>query len=346
LPSGGPSPTALAVIVVARDAAGELKRLTDVLLPQLADDDELVVVDNGSRDGTSHVARSLSPRVAVIEIGVNLGFAAGARAGAAATHAPLLLLLNPDCRPQPHALERLRAVAADRPDWAAWQAAVMLPDGRINSSGGVVHYLGMGWAGDCGRPAAELPSGQRGVAFPSGAAMVIRRSEWEELDGLEDSYFTYGEDLDLGLRLWLAGRTVGVEPAARVTHDYDFDKGADKWFWLERNRWRTVLAVYPAPLLALLAPALLASEAALIALAASEGWLRAKLRAQAAALRDVPRTLRRRRRVQALRRVPAAEFAAHLTASLENPYLPSGWSWAQRAQAAYWAGVRRLLGLR
>src|SRR5205814_1452970 len=83
----------------------------------------------------------------------------------------------------------------------------------------------------------------------------------------------YGEDLDLGLRLWLAGHRVGLLPQARVVHGYEYEKGSYKWFWLERNRWRTVLSVYPAPLLALVAPALLAGELALLAVAARQGWL-------------------------------------------------------------------------
>ena len=78
----------------------------------------------------------------------------------------------------------------------------------------------------------------------------------------------YCEDLDLSLRLRLAGWEVGIAPAARVEHAYDFDKGARKWFLLERNRWWTILADYPPRLLALLAPGLLAQELALLGVAA------------------------------------------------------------------------------
>ena len=129
---------------------------------------------------------------------------------------------------------------------------MLLDEDRINTSGGVIHYLGIGWAGDCERPVSALPAHDREIAFPSGAAMVVRREIWLALGGLDRDYFMYGEDLDLGLRLWLAGHRVGIVPGARVTHGYEFDKGPYKWFWLERNRWRTVLSVYPAPLLALL----------------------------------------------------------------------------------------------
>lgn len=337
-------PEALAVVVVTHQSAEHLRALVAALEPQLLGDDELVIVDNASSDGTAMLARSLGERVRVLETGANVGFAGGCHAGADATAAPLLLFLNPDSQPQPRCLELLRAASGEQPSWAAWQAAVMLPAERINTSGGVVHYLGIGWAGDCERPASELPASEREIAFPSGAAMVVRHSAWDELGGLDRDYFMYGEDLDLGLRLWLAGHRVGVVPAARVLHSYAFDKGQAKWFWLERNRWRTVLSVYPAALLALVLPALLAAELGLLAVAAREGWLRSKLRAQAAVLAGLAGTLARRRRVQRSRRIGSAELADRLTSALDSPYLSGvARSPLATAQAVYWRLVTRLL---
>ena len=312
---------ALAVVVVTHNSAGELAALATSLAGQLEVDDEFVIVDNASSDATVALARTLGQRAVVIDAGTNTGFAAACRLGVDASSAPLLCLLNPDTLVADGALARLRAVAAEHPDWAAWQPVVMLPDGRINVAGGVVHYLGIGWAGQCGRDAAELATGPYEVAFASGAALIARREVWRELDGLRDDYFLYGEDLDLGLRLWLAGRRVGVEPRARVIHDYEFDKGARKWYLLERNRWRTVLATYPLALLVLVAPALLAAELGLLVVAARGGWLGAKLRAQCATAVGLPRALARRRGVQRTRRVGAAEFAAQLTGSFDSPNL-------------------------
>ena len=170
---------------------------------------------------------------------------------------------------------------------------------------------------------------------------MVRREAWDAVGGFDPEYFMYGEDLDLSLRLRLAGWGVGIVPAAaRVEHAYEFAKGAYKWFYLERNRWWTVLGAYPARLLALLAPALLALRARAAAVAARGGWLRAKLRAQAAVLRSLPWALRRRRRVQALRaRRRRARSRPSLTASLDSPYLGGGG--ADRPAAAL-AG--RLLG--
>jgi GT2 family glycosyltransferase len=221
---------------------------------------------------------------------------------------------------------------------------VLLADDRINTSGGVVHYTGIGWAGDCDKPISALPPTPVEVAFASGAALVVRRDVWRQLGGLDPSYFLYVEDLDLGLRLWLAGFGVGIVPAARVVHDYEFDKGHGKWFWLERNRWRTVVSVYPPTLLLLLAPALVALELFVHLTAARDGWLAAKLRADGAVLAGLPGTLARRRRVQATRRVSTRTFAGRLTASLASSYLSvNAAGWAARGQAIYWAAVKRLI---
>jgi N-acetylglucosaminyl-diphospho-decaprenol L-rhamnosyltransferase len=335
---------ALAVVVVSHDSAEHLPALLEALEPQLAPDDELIVVDNVSADGSAAVARDAPGRAQVIETGVNLGFAGGCHVGAKATSAPLLLFLNPDSYPAPGCLQHLRAAAPAHPSWGAWQAAVLAPDDTINSDGGVVHFLGMGWAGDCGKPVTALPVTAGEPAFPSGAAMVVRRATWDRLGGLDASYFLYGEDLDLGLRIWLAGERIGVVPVARVIHSYEFEKGTGKWFWLERNRLRTVLSVYPLPLLVLLAPGLVAAELALVAIAAVNGWLGAKLRAQLAVLAGLPQTLRRRRAVQATAQLTAAQFASHLTAALDSDFLPlEADGWPARLQAGYWRLVRAAL---
>lgn len=132
-----------------------------------------------------------------------------------------------------------------------------------------------------------------------------------------------------------------------VDHDYEFGVNDGKWRWLERNRLAFLVRAYPAALLALLAPALLATELALLVAAARGGWLRAKLAADLEFLRWLPRLLRERRRIQRRRTISAAEFATHLTPDLDSPFIPA----IARSVPArtllrlYWRAVRAALGL-
>jgi N-acetylglucosaminyl-diphospho-decaprenol L-rhamnosyltransferase len=340
---------ALAVVVVTHESASHVGETLRAVSDQLREGDELVVVDNASADGTAEAARAAAPQASVLEQRENLGFAGGCNAGASASSAPLLLFLNPDALPAGGCLEELRRIAGDRPTWGAWQALVTMEGGAtINTAGNVTHFLGVGWAGSCGEPVGSAPSAPVEVGFASGAALVVRRNEWVRLGGFDERYFMYCEDLDLGLRLWLGGSAVGVAPAARVEHDYEFAKGERKWFLLERNRWWTLVSDYPGRLLLLLAPALVVSELAVLAVAARGGWMHAKLRAQAAVVRELPRMLERRRRVQAGRAVSEREFASHLSADVSNPNLGglAAVRALERTQRAYWKVVLRLLPTR
>ena len=343
--AGGPD---VAAVVVSHNSAADAPRTLAALAEQLRPGDELIVVDTASSDGTPQVVRDAVPSARVIEAGANLGFAGGCSFGADATDAALLLFVNPDAVPAGGFVDALRAAGDAEPAWGAWQALVTLEDeGVVNTAGNVAHWLGVGWAGLCDEPVSAAPATRAEVGYPSGAALMVRGAAWRALGGFDSRYFLYGEDQDLGLRLRLAGWGLGIEPAARIAHDYDFIKGDYKWFHLERNRWWTVLADYPGPLLALVLPALLAFEVALLPVAAKGGWLRAKLRSQVAVLRELPAILRRRAEVQATRTVSARAFADGLSASLESPYLSGAAAvpLLPALQRAYWRAVRALLAL-
>jgi hypothetical protein len=142
------------------------------------------------------------------------------------------------------------------------------------------------------------------------------------------------------------GRDFGVLPRARVRHDYDFGRRPEKLRELEKNRLLTVVRTYPGPLLALVAPALAATELALLAVATASGWGGAKAHGTAGFVRALPRALRDRRRIQRRRVVSAGDFAAALVPDLDSPYFGAvGRSRVVRALLrAYWALVRRALG--
>jgi N-acetylglucosaminyl-diphospho-decaprenol L-rhamnosyltransferase len=313
---------------------------------QLREGDELIVVDNASADGTAEAVREMDIGATVIESGENLGFAAGCNRGAGRASGELLVFLNPDASPAEGFREGIERPLAEGRGWAAWQGLVTAAGGRIvNTRGGVLHFTGIAWAGGAGEPVTEGPALLE-PAFVSGACLAIPRSEFERTGGFPEEFFLYHEDVDLSLRLCLRGGRLGVEARARVDHDYEFTKGAAKWRYLERNRWATLIRTYPGSLLALLLPALLVTELALIPISIAGGWAPQKLRAWGETLRALPRLLAERRAIQATRRIGAGEFARALTAELDSPYLgpPARWRLLRTGLRAYWSVVLRLLG--
>ncbi|HYQ77669.1 MAG TPA: glycosyltransferase family 2 protein [Solirubrobacterales bacterium] len=335
----------LSVLIVAYENRDDLRKTLPALLPELGEGDELILVENKPGDGSADLARELAPAARIVPMGGNAGFAAGIDAAAEVAGGDLLVILNPDAAPQPGFGEAIRRPWTEGRGWGAWQALVA--DGGlrcVNSAGNPLHFTGITWAGGHGRP-LDPPPPVGEVTVASGACLAIPRRLWRETGGFPPEFFLYHEDVDLSIRVRAAGHPVGIEPEAVVAHDYEFGANAEKWFWLERNRLAFVLRTYPGTLLALLAPALLATELALLAVSAVGGWGRQKLRANLAVLRWLPRLLRERRNVQRRRTVGAAEFATWLTPDLDSELIsPLARSRPARLLLrGYWRLVRLLL---
>jgi GT2 family glycosyltransferase len=320
------------------------------LAEQLRDGDGLIVVDNGSTDGTPAAARDAAPAATVIEAGENLGFPAACNRGAASSSGELLLFLNPDAVVAPGFRDAIELPLSERRGWAAWQGLVTAEGGRVvNTRGGLVHFTGIAWAGGAGEPLDEpiggAGSGPVEPGFASGACLAIPAAEFDAVRGFSEPFFLYHEDVDLSLRLRLAGGRLGVEDRARADHEYEFAKGPAKWRRLERNRWASIIRTYPGGLLWLLAPGLLATELALVPISIAGGWGAQKLASWFDVIRWLPRLRRERRAIQAARRITARTFARGLTPYLESPYLgAAGRSRLLRAALrAYWSVVLALL---
>jgi N-acetylglucosaminyl-diphospho-decaprenol L-rhamnosyltransferase len=336
----------VSVLIVAWNSSEELRRTLPPLLAELRDGDELIVVDNASPDDSAAVVAELAPAAKIVTMGRNDGFAGGVNVGATAATGDLLVILNPDAMPLPGWGEAIRRPWLDGRGWSAWQALVAGADGTtINSARNPVHFTGIVWSGMHDEPIEAAP-GPSEVVSISGACLAVPLDVWRRIGGFAPKFFMYHEDVDLALRLRLAGETPGIEPAAVVAHDYDFTASAgNKWRWMERNRLATLIRLYPGSLLLLLAPALLATEVALLAASVAGGWGGQKLRANAEVLVWLPRLLGERRAIRRERRVSAADFAAALTPDLDSPFIPEVARSlpARLALRTYWRVVRALL---
>jgi GT2 family glycosyltransferase len=337
----------LSILVVTHNERELVKRSLPPLLEQLGEHDELIVADNDSADGTVEEVERLAPRATVIRMERNDGYMSACNAAAERARGQLLVTLDADAVVAPGFCQAIRRPAVEGRGWDGWMGILTMEDGRkINTSGGISHFTGISWAGQVGAP-VEKATADREPAFLTGACLTMARKAWERDPGFPPEYFLYFDDVDWSFRARLYGGRLGVEPSALVDHLYDFARRSVKWRQLERNRWATIIRTYPWELLLVTAPALVATEAALVVVAARRGWLREKLRSWVDVLRWLPRLLRQRREIQARRAVSALEFARPLTADLSSPYLGrSSRSLVLRAGLrAYWSAARALLRL-
>jgi GT2 family glycosyltransferase len=196
-----------------------------------------VVIDNASADGSAdQVPAALAGRVTVIRNRRNVGFGAAVNQAARLTDAPLLWLINPDCRILPGAFETLRqAVAADaRCGLAAPQ--LLNADGTTQESARGEPTAMTGLFGRHGLLTRVFPTAAAArhnlrareivasgaetaaVDWVMGACMLVRRAVFDRVHGFDERFFLYWEDTDLCRRIREAGFDVRYVPAARVEH--------------------------------------------------------------------------------------------------------------------------------
>ena len=341
-----PAPT-LSVIVVTWNEREVIERSLPPLIEQMRPGDELIVADNDSSDGTADAVSRVAPGAIVIRMRANEGYPPACNAAIAQAKGDLLVTLDADAVVAPGFCDAIRKPAVEGYGWDCWMGLVTMSERTlINTSGGRSHYTGVSWARQIGEPVATAPARPEEVAFVTGVCLTTTRAAWQRNPGFPSHYFLYCDDVDYSWRVRLTGGRCGIEPSARIDHLYDFRRARPKWRMLERNRWATIIRTYPSELLVLAAPALFATELAIVAVSVHSGWWRQKLGAYADLARWLPRLMRERRDIQARRTASAAEFARLLTPELDSPFLGRvGRSHGVRfLSRSYWRLVTRALG--
>jgi GT2 family glycosyltransferase len=189
---------------------------------------EVVVVDNASTDGSPEMVRSEFPEVRLIANAGNPGYGAGANQGIAATRAPCVLLLNSDTLLCPGSPSRLADRLDRHPRVAIAGPRLLNPDGTLQPS--CFPYLTPfnvlvlnTWLNRFLRALPRYRPTWRGTPsqdghWVKGAALAIRRVALDAMDGFDESYFMYAEELDLCHRLHCGGWEIHYAPEASVVH--------------------------------------------------------------------------------------------------------------------------------
>lgn len=187
---------------------------------QIDQHDEVIIVDNGSSDGSKDFIRNNFPDTRIIHFEKNLGFAKAINAGISAAKGEYILFLNNDTKVQPDALQHLyNTLQSSAPEIAAVQPMMLQMDSPelIDDAGDQLSWYGAATKMGHGQLLTDFVP-PNSIFSPSGGAALLRHSFLREMKGLDESFFAYLEDIDLGLRGQLAGYKFILCPEAKVWH--------------------------------------------------------------------------------------------------------------------------------
>ncbi|MEM9290101.1 MAG: glycosyltransferase family 2 protein [Acidobacteriota bacterium] len=207
----------------------------------------VMVLDNGSSDGTVEWLRREHPRVEVVASEVNLGFCSANNRLVEESDADAVIFLNNDTRPQEDWLAALVDEFRAAPeDVAAVSGMIVDWEGeRLDFAKGVMTFDGHAFQLDFRRPLdqVKLPAAGSELPFGCGGNVLVRRDSYLQAGGFDPAYFAYLEDVDLGWRLWSGGERVLFTPQAVVHHRSSATSDLlglyNRGFLFERNAFLT-----------------------------------------------------------------------------------------------------------
>jgi len=244
---------------------------------------EVLLVDNGSTDGSVELVRSNFAEVKIVENGENLGYSGAINLAAEKCQGDYITILNMDVVVEPGWLGPLIDFLEVNPSAGAVNPQILLAEEQetINALGQNVHVTGLGFNRLLHYPAVEADKEPRRVSGLQGAAFVMRRDLFTAVGGMNATNFMYHEDVDISWLINLAGYDIYCVPESIVHHTYALGMKPWKYYYLERNRWSLLLCVYRWPTMLLLAPLFLLTEAMMLAycLRSGRSFFHAKLQA-------------------------------------------------------------------
>jgi GT2 family glycosyltransferase len=316
------------VVVVNHNGGDYLGRCLCALEAQQLVPPEIIVVDNASTDGSIDGITARHPRVKVLKLQENLGFArANNLAIRTSVDSEWVVLLNPDAFPEPTWFEALLRGARANPEFSFFACHMLKANdpSRVDGQGDAYHVSGRAWRQQEGAWLAEFTEHQPEEVFSScAAAAMYRRDYFLEIGGFDEDFFCYFEDVDLGFQLRLLGHRCLYVPEAVVHHVGSAITGKHSEFSLyhgHRNLVWTYVKNMPWPLFWLYLPQHILLNIISVLWFTLRGQGRILCKAKWDALRDLPRVWRQRKSIQSRRRVTSWELRRLMSKGLLRPYL-------------------------
>jgi GT2 family glycosyltransferase len=271
-------------------------------------DFEIVLVDNGSPDPLSlEISNFPDLVIKPFKLTTNIGFAAGNNYAARQASGQYLVLLNSDAFPQPDWLAVIYQAIPDRTPCSFASKLIMANSPHLlDGEGDIYHATGLVWRRSYGYPVARSTNVEKEVFSACGAAAVYPKQAFDAVNGFDDDYFAYTEDVDLGFRLRLMGVACVYLPSAVVHHvgSGSTSQRSDlSVYYGQRNLVWTFFKNMPGPLLVLLLPFHLLMNLGMVLLSCFRKQGRVVLRAKKDAFSNLGMVLGKRKTVQKQRSI-------------------------------------------
>ncbi|NLZ74366.1 glycosyltransferase family 2 protein [Candidatus Falkowbacteria bacterium] len=296
------------------------------------------IIDNASTAGTLEYLRVNYPEAKILPrldgnyaAANNLGFAE-----AKADGCDYLLTVNMDTRMEPTWLRELVAALENNPEAGIAQSKILLlprtaeekESPKINSLGNRIHFLGFGFTSAYGEADREISGYPEITGYASGCSFIIRPEVFTKIGGYNEEYYMYHDDLEISLKVKLAGYKIILAPRSVIYHQYEFSRSTKMIYYMERNRYLTIMTFYPAYLVFLIILPCIIMDLGMFFYSMIRGWFKEEMKVYRYFLRFKNYSLveKEKAKIEAFKTVPFSKIAKNFVGKIEfieiaNPIL-------------------------
>ena len=276
---------------------------------------EVIVIDNGSSDGSVNLITTKFPKTKLVQLETNTGFAYAVNRGIEEARGEYVVLLNNDAKADPKMIEHLLVTAKSSKAAIIGAILVSVDGGEIDTAGEYLSSWGIPGPTLRGQPVSSISKHDHEILAACGGAAMYDKKLFDKIGLFDEKYFAYNEDVDISLRTRFAGERVFLSVAARAFHDTGHTEKKIPGLARKQTIKNTMildLKIFPGLSLLKYSPKIIARQILLQGSAIVHGFWLMPLQADWEVLRLLPKILSDREAIQKDRQISRKAFESLL----------------------------------